>query len=33
VFTGTLVRGKDGSHVEHLSERVEGSGIHDSNFM
>jgi hypothetical protein len=31
VFAGTLVRGKDGSHVEHLSERVEGSGIHGNN--
>jgi hypothetical protein len=32
VFAGTLMRSKDGSHVEHLSERVEGSGIHDNNF-
>jgi hypothetical protein len=32
VFAGTLVRSKDGSHVEQLSERVEGSEFHDNNF-
>jgi hypothetical protein len=32
VFAGTLVRSKDGSHVEHLSKRVEGSRKHDNNF-